>query len=59
MKFRIKFTFISDGEVVESEMLVWAEDVRYALRLVETDLDVLGARVESVVPLQSCEEESL
>lgn len=50
MKFLIKFTFRKGDEIAEGEIRVWAEDVRYALRLVETDLDVLGAKVESVTP---------
>ena len=53
MKFLIKFTFPKDGEIAEGEMCVWAEDVRYALRLVERDLDVLGTKVESVTPLEN------
>lgn len=53
MKFLIKFTFRKGGEIAEGEMRVWAEDVRYALRLVETDLDILGAKVESVTPYEN------
>ena len=52
MKFIIKFTFREGAEIVEGEMRVWADDARYALRLVETDLDVLGAKVESVTPYE-------
>lgn len=52
MKFLIKFTFTQrGGEIAEGEMRVWAEDVRYALRLVESDLDVISAKVESVTPI--------
>ena len=53
MKFLIKFTFRKGGEIAEGEMRVWAEDVRYALRLVESDLDILGAKVESVTPYEN------
>jgi hypothetical protein len=53
MKYSIKFTFIKEGEVAEGEMRVWAEDVRYALRLVESDLDILAAKVESVTPCEN------
>jgi hypothetical protein len=53
MKFLIKFTFHQKGgEIAEGEMRVWAEDVRYAIRLVESDLDALSAKVESVTPIE-------
>lgn len=51
MKFIIKFTYITSGEVTDGEMRVWAEDARYALRLVESELDILNAKVTSVTPL--------
>ena len=53
MKFLIKFTFFKDGTDAEGELRVWAEDARYALRVVETDLDVLGAKGLSVMPLEN------
>ena len=36
MKYLIKLTFMRGGKACDSQMTVWAEDVRYALRLVET-----------------------
>jgi len=53
MKFLIRFTFSKDGETAEGEMRVWAEDVRHALRLVEMELDVINAKVESVTPYET------
>ena len=53
MKFVIKFEFQKkDGLICSGEMVVWSEDVRYALRFVEYELDTLGAKVLSVNPLE-------
>ena len=52
MKFLIKFTFIRGTEIAAGEMQIVANDVRSALRIVESDLDCLGANVESVMPVE-------
>ena len=52
MEFRIRFTYRKHDNLIEGEIRLWGEDVRFALRLVESDLDILGAKVLSVVPVE-------
>ena len=56
MKYQIKFTFNAGADKFnQGELIVWASDADYALSSCRNILDVCGASVLSVVPVNLSE----
>lgn len=52
MKYLIEYVCGPRDDPYHGTLIVEAEDVRQALRLVETNLDISGAKVDAVNPVE-------
>jgi hypothetical protein len=48
MTYLVKFTYIRRGDIVESDVVIRADDALHAMQIAEFDLAELSAKVQSI-----------